>query len=162
MSDSGTPWTAAYQASLSFTISQSLLKLLHVHWVGDTNPAISSSVTPFSCPQSFPASGSFPVSRFFASGGQNIVASALAPVLPVNIHSWFPLGLTGLILQSKGLSRVFSRTTIWKHQFFGTQPSLWSNSYICTWLLEKQELQLYGPLLTKWCFYFLKHYLSLS
>ena len=99
---------------------------------------ISSSVVPFSSYlQSFPASGSFPVSQFFASGGQNIVASALAPVLPVNIHSWFPLGLTGLILQSKGLSRVFSNTTVQKHQFFGVQLSLLSNSHIHTWLLEK-------------------------
>ena len=79
--------------------------------------SISSSVTPFSsCPQSFPASGSFPMSQLFASVGQNIGASASASVLPMNIQSWFPLGLTGLIsLLSKGLSRVFSRTTVQKH-----------------------------------------------
>ena len=95
------------------------------------HPTISSSVVPFSsCLQSFPASGSFQVSPFFTSGGQSIGVSASAfnevsaSVLPVNIQDWFPLGLTGLIpLQSKGLSRVFSSTTIWKHQFFSAQPS---------------------------------------
>ena len=93
------------------------------------HPAISSSVIPFSsCFQSFPASGSFPMSLLFASGGQSIGASASASGLPMNIQGWFPLGLTGLVsLQSKGLSRVFSSTTVRKHQFFGTQPSLWSN-----------------------------------
>ena len=100
---------------------------------------ISSSVAPSSsCPQSFPASGSFLMSRLFVSGGQSIGASALASVLPVNIQGLFPLGLTGLIsLQSKGLSRVFSNTTVQKHQFFGALFSLWSNSHIHTWLLEK-------------------------
>ena len=100
---------------------------------------ISSSVTPFSsCPQSFPASESFPVSGLFASGGQWIVASASASVLPMNIQDWFPLGLTGLIsLLSKGLSRVFSSTRVWKHQFFGAQFSSQSNSHICIWLLKK-------------------------
>ena len=101
------------------------------------HPAISSSVVPFfSCPQSFPASKSFPVSQLFAWGGQSIVASALASVPPMNIQDWFPLGWTGLIsLLSKGLSRVFSSTTIQMHQFFSTQSSLWSNSHIHTWLL---------------------------
>ena len=99
-----------------------------------------------SCPQSFPASGSFPVSRLFASGGQSVEASTSASVLSMNIQGWFPLGLTGLIsLQSKGLSRVFSNTTVQKHQFFGTQPSLWYNSHIHTWLLEKPKLWLDGP-----------------
>ena len=94
------------------------------------HPTISSSVIPF-CLQSFPASGSFPVSQLFASGGQSI--RALASALPMNIQGWFPLGLTGLIsLQSKGLSRVFSSITIWRHRFFGAQPSLWSNSHICS------------------------------
>ena len=98
---------------------------------------ISSSVILFSSSlQSFPASGSFPMNQFIASGGQSIGASA--SVLPINIQCWFPLGLTGLIsLQSKGLSRVFSNTTVQKHQFFSTQLSLWSNSHIHTWLLEK-------------------------
>ena len=92
---------------------------------------------PFSsCPQSFPAAESFPMSQLFTSGGQSIGASA--SVLPVNIQGWFPVRLTGLIsLQSKGLSRVFSSTTVRKHKFFGTQPSLWSNSHIRTWVLEK-------------------------
>ena len=87
---------------------------------------ISSSVIPFSfCPQSFPALGSFPMSQFFASGGQNIGVSALASVLPMNIQDWSPLGWTSWIsLQSKGLSRVFSKTTVQKHQFFGAQLSL--------------------------------------
>ena len=102
------------------------------------HPAISSSVIPFSsCPQSCPASRSFPVSQLLASDGQSIEASASASVLPKYIQDWFPLGLIGLILLSKGLSRVFSNTTVWKHWFFGTQPSLWSNSHIHTWLLEK-------------------------
>ena len=103
------------------------------------DPTISSSVISFSsCVQSFPASGSFPMSQFFTSCGQTIGASALASVLPMNIQGWFPLGLTGLIpLQSKGLSRVFSNTTVQKHQFFNAQLSLWSNCHIHTWLLEK-------------------------
>ena len=85
------------------------------------HPTISSSVTPF-CIQSFPASGSFPMNQFFASGGQSIGASASASVLPMNIHDWFPLGWTGWIsLLSKGLSRVFSNTRVQKHQFFGAQ-----------------------------------------
>ena len=99
-------------------------------------PTTSSSVAHFSsCPQSFPASGPFPIYQLFTSGGKSIGASA--SVLPMNIQSWFPLQLTGLIsLQSKGLSRVFSNTTAQKHQFFGVQPSLWFNSHIHTWLLE--------------------------
>ena len=94
---------------------------------------ISFSASSFSsCPQCFPASGSFPVSQFFTSGGQNIGASALASVLPKSIQGWFPLRLTGLIsLHSKGLSRVFSSTTIQKHQFFSAQPSFQSSSHIC-------------------------------
>ena len=101
------------------------------------HPTISSSVIPFSsCPQSFPASGSFLMNCLCTSGGQSNGASA--SVLPMNIQGWFPLGLTCLIsLQSKGLSRIFSNTIVQKHQFFGTQLSLWSNSYIHTWLLEK-------------------------
>ena len=90
------------------------------------HPTISSSVTPFSsCPQSFPISESFPMSQLFASGGQSIGASASASVLPMNTQDWYPLGWTGWIsLQSKGLSRVFSNTTVQKHQFFGAQLSL--------------------------------------
>ena len=103
------------------------------------HPTISSFVITFSsCLQSFPTSGSFPRSQFFTSGGRSIGASALASVLPMNIQDWFPLGLTGLIsLQSKGLLRVFSNTTVQNHQFFSPQLSLWSNSHIHTWPLEK-------------------------
>ena len=102
------------------------------------HPTISSSVTPFSsCPQSFPASESFPISWLFASGSQSIGASASTSVLPMNIQGWFPLELIGLILRSKGLSMVFSSTTVQKHQFFNAQLSSWFNSHIHTWLLEK-------------------------
>ena len=100
---------------------------------------ISSSIVSFSsCLQSFSASGSFPMSQFFTSGGQSIGISASASVLPMNIQDWFLLGFTGLIsLQSKELSRVFSNLTVQKHQFFGAQFSLWSNSHIHKWLQEK-------------------------
>ena len=103
------------------------------------HPTISSSVVSFSsCLQSCPASGSFLKSQLFASGSQSIGASASASVLPMDIQDRFPLGWTGWIsLQSKGLSRVFSNTTVQKHQYFGTQLSLWSNSHIHTWLLGK-------------------------
>ena len=103
------------------------------------HPTILSSVIPFSSHlQSFPASGSFQMSQFFASGGHSIGVSASASVLPMNIQDWFPLGWTGWIsLQSKRLSRVFSNTTVQKHQFFSTQLSLQSSSHIHTWLLEK-------------------------
>ena len=103
------------------------------------HPAISSSVIPFSCcPQSLPASESFPMSQLFAWGGQSIGVSALASVHPMNTQDWSPLEWTGWIsLQSKGLSRVFSNTTVQKHQFFSAQPSSQSNSHIHTWPLEK-------------------------
>ena len=103
---------------------------------------ISSSVIPFSsCPQSFPASGFFPMSQLFASGGHSIGVSASSSVLPMNTQDWSPLGWTGWIcLQSKGLSRVFSNTTVQKHQFFSTQLSLESNSHIHTWPLENHSL----------------------
>ena len=103
------------------------------------HPAISPSVILFSsCPQSLPASGSFPVSQLFTSGGQSVVVSASASVLPMNTQDWSPLGWTGWIsLQSKGLSRVISNTTVQKHQFFGAQLSSQSNSHIHTWTLEK-------------------------
>ena len=102
------------------------------------HPTISSSVVSFSsCPQSFPALGSFQMSQLFASGGQRSGASASASVLPMNTQDWFPLGWTGWIsLQSTGLSRVFSNTTVQKHQFFGAQLSSQSNSHIHTWPLE--------------------------
>ena len=130
------PLLSFWVCSNSFPVSQ---------WC---HPTISSLVIPFSsCLQSFPASGSFPVSQLFASGGQSIGVSASASVLPMNIQGWYPLRLTGLIsLQAKGLSRVFSSTTLWKHQFFGAQLSFWSNSHIHIWPLEKPLLWLDGPL----------------
>ena len=114
---SATTWIAARQASLSSTVSWSLLLLMSIESVD--HPTISFSVISFfSCPQSFPASGSFPVNWLFMLGGWSIGASASASFLPMNIHGWFPLGLTGLIsLLSKGLSRVFSSTTVQKYQF---------------------------------------------
>ena len=103
------------------------------------HPTISSSVALFSsCPQSFPASGSFPMSQFFTTGGHIIGVSASASILPMNIQDWIPLGWTGWIsLLSNGLSRVFSNTAVQKHQFFSTQLSSQSNSHIHTWPLEK-------------------------
>ena len=111
------------------------------------HPTISSSVTPFSSGlQSFPVSGAFPMSQFFTSGGQSIGVSASASVLPMNTQDWSPLGWTGWIsLQSKGLSRIFSNITVQKHPFLGTQLSLWTNSHIHTWLLQKPQLWLDGP-----------------
>ena len=109
------------------------------------HPTISSSIIPFdSCLQSFPASGPFPMSQLFLSGDQSIGPSASASVLPNNIQGWFPLGLTGFIsLQSQGLSRVFSSTTVQKHQFSSTQPFFMSSSHIRTRLLEKPQFWLY-------------------
>ena len=103
------------------------------------HPAVLSSVVPFSsCPQSLPASQSFPMSQLFAWGGQSTGVSTLASFLPKKSQGWSPTEWTGWIsLQSKGLSRVFSNTTVQKHQFFGTQPSSQSNSHIHTWPLEK-------------------------
>ena len=118
---SPSPWVCSNSSPLS-------------RWYHST---ISSSVTLFSsCPQSCPVSGYFPVSWLFTSGGQSTGVWTSASVLPMIIQDWFPLGLTGLMsLLSKGLSGVFSSTTVRKYQFFGAQPSLWSNSHICT-LLE--------------------------
>ena len=119
-----TPWTTALQASLSITNSQSLLKLMSI------KSAMLSNYLILCChllllPSSFPASGSFQTSQLFASGGQSIGVSASTSVLPMNTQDWSPLGWTGWIsLQSKGLSRVFSNTTVQKHQFFCTQLSL--------------------------------------
>ena len=123
-----TPWTAACQASLSFTISQSLLKLMSIELVMPSNNLILCH--PFLLLSSIfnlSDSWSFIISRICASGGQSIGVSASVSVLPMNIQDWFPLGLTGLIsLQSNGLSSIFSNTTVQKHQFFGAQSSLWS------------------------------------
>ena len=119
------------------------LAQIHVHRVGDaiqpSHPLLFASPPAFKLCS---ASGSFPVSQFLASGGQSIEVSASASVLPMNIQDWFPLGLTGLILQSMGLWKVFSNTTVQKHQFFSAQPSLWSSFHIHTWLLEKPQLSL--------------------
>ena len=131
-----TPWTATHQASLSITTGACSNSC---PFSRSCHPAISSSVVPFSfCLQSFSASESFPVNQFFTSDGQSIGPSTTASALPMNIQDWFPLWLTPLIsLLSTGLSRVFSNTTVQKHQFISAQPALWSNSHIHTWLLRK-------------------------
>ena len=130
-------WTSACQASLSITNCRSQHKPMSIESVMPSNHLILCCPLS-SCPQSFPASGSFPISQLFASGGPSIGVSASASVLPMNIQDWFPLGWTGWIsLQSKGLSRVFSNTTVQKHQSFKAQLSSQSNSHIHTWLLGK-------------------------
>ena len=139
-----TPWTAAHLASLSFTVSQRLLKLTSIELVMPSNHL-------FLChplllfPSIFPSIRVFSNELALISGGLSIGASSSASTLSKIIQGWFPLGLIGLIsLQSKGFSRVFCSTTFWKHQFFGAQSSLWSNSHIPTWLLavihERQYL----------------------
>ena len=128
------------------------------------HPTISSSVVPFSsCPQSLPASESFPVGQLFTWGGQSTGVSALPSVLPQKSQGWSPSEWTGWIsLQSKGLSRVFSNTTVQKHQFFSAQPSSQSNSHIHTWPQEKPQPWLDGTLLAKWCLCFSIYYLGWS
>jgi len=123
-------------STTGFPVHHQLPELTQTHvQVGD---AIQLSVPFFSCLQSFPESRAFPMSQIFAWGGQSIGVSASTSVLSMNIQDWFPLGLTSWIsLQSKGVSRVFSNITVQKHQFFSTQLSLYSNSHIHTWLLEK-------------------------
>ena len=122
----------------------------HVHWMSDTIQPSHPLSFPSLLPWILPNIRVFSNESVLCIRWPNIRASASAPVLPMNIQDWFPLGWTGWIsLQSKGLSRVFSNITVWKHQFFGTQSSLWSNFHICTWLLEKPQLWLYGPLLAK-------------
>ena len=125
-----TPWTAACQASLSITNSQSLLKLMSIESVMPSNHLILCyPLLPHL--QSFSASGSFQMSQLFTSGGQRIGVPASTSVLPMNTQNWYPLGWTGWIsLQSKGLSRVFFNTTVQKHQLLGAQLSLQSNSHI--------------------------------
>ena len=125
-----TPWIAARQASLSVTNSRSSLRLRSIESVMPSSHLILGHPVPFSSySQSLPASESFPMSQLFASGGQSTGVSALASFLPKKSQDWSPSGWTGWIpLQSKGLSRVFSNTTVQKHQFFGTQPSSQSNS----------------------------------
>ena len=137
VSDSATSWTAARQACLSITNSGACSDSCPSSWW--CHPTIPSSVIPFySCLQSFPASESFPISQFFASGGQSVGVSASVSVLPMNTQDWSPLGWTGWnSLQAKGLSRVFSNSVVQKPQFFGTQLSSQSNSHIQTWPREK-------------------------
>ena len=132
-----TPWIRARQASLSITNTRSLPKPMCISWW--CRPVISPSVIPFcSCPQSFPGLGSFPMSQLFAWGDQSIGVSASTSVPPMNTQDYSLLGWTGWIFpQSKGVSRVFSNTTVQKHQFFSAQLSSPSNSHIHTWLLEK-------------------------
>ena len=109
----------------------------HIHWVGDAIQPSHPLLPPSPLPSNFPISKSFLMSHLFSSGDQNFGAPASAMVLLMSIQDWFPLGLTGLIsLQSKGVLRVFSNTTIREHQFFVTQHSLWTNSHIHIWLLE--------------------------
>jgi len=132
-----TPWTAAHQASLSITNSWSSLKLTSIESVMPSSHLILCHPLS-SCPQSLPASESFPMSQLFAWGGQSTGVSALASFLPKKSQGWSPSEWTGWIsLQSKGLLRVFSNIAVQKHQFFSTQPSSQSNSQIHTWLLEK-------------------------
>ena len=131
-----TPWIAACQDSLSHQLLEFTQTHVSCQWC---HSAITSSVVPFSsCPQSLPASESFPMSQLLAWGGQSAGVSALASFLPKKSQGWPPSEWTGwMSLQSKGLSRVFSNTTVQKHQFFGTQPSSQSNSHIHTWPQEK-------------------------
>jgi len=153
------PWTAAQQACLSFSISQTLLKLRFIESVMLSNHLILCCLLHL-LPSIFPSIRVFSNEWLFTSGGQNIGASA--SVLPMNIQNWFPLGFNGLIAWlSKGLSRVFTSTTIWNHQFFSTQPSFWSNSHIHKWLLEKLQLWVYRPLYAKGGLCFLICFLGL-
>ena len=142
LSNSATTWTAAHQASLSLLSPWNLLRLMSIESVMPSNHLIlcrplllQSSILNF-CKKTW-SIRPFPMGQLFATDGQSIGASASASVLPMNIQDRFPLELPGLMsLQSKGLSRVFSNTTVQKHQFFGARPSLWSNLHICTRLLE--------------------------
>ena len=171
---SATPWTAACQASLSITNSQSCSNscpsvMPSNHLILCLPLLLLPSIFPFfSCLQSSPASGSFPRSQLFASGGQRIGASASTSVLPINIQRWFSLGLTFFridlfdLLAVQGTLKSLLQHPVQKHQFFGTQPSWWSSSHIHTWLLETPWHWLYWPLSAKWWLCFLIHCLGLS
>ena len=151
------PWIAARQASLSITISQRLLKLIPFNHLVLCHPLLL-------LPSIFPKSGYFPMCQLFASCGQSIGALTLASVFPMNIQGWFPLGLTGLIsLLSKGLSRVFTSTIIWKHPFFWAQSSLWSNSHIHTYMTTGKTIALtIQTSSARWCLCILIHCLGLT
>ena len=136
VSNSVTPWTAARQASLSFTISWNLLKLMSVESVMPSHIHLILCHPLLFCLQSFLASGSFIMRQLFSLGGQSFGASASASVLPMNIQGWFPLGLTGLIpLWSKGLSRVFSSTAVWKHRFWYQEICFSVSGSATVWML---------------------------
>ena len=144
MSDSLQPWTTARQVSLSSSTPGVYSNSCSLSWW--CHSTISSSVVPFSsCLQSFPTSGSFQMSQFFASGGQTIGISDSASVLPMNIQDWFPLG--------NGVAKSWTRLSNFTHPL--TQLSLWSSSHIYTWLLEKPQLWLYRSLSVKWCLCYL-------
>ena len=143
-----TPWIAARQASLSITNSQSSLRLMSIESVMPSSHLILCRPLS-SCPQSLPASESFPMSQLFAWGGQSSGVSALASFLPKKSKGWSSEWTGWISLQSKGLPRVFSNTTVQKHQFFGAQSSSQSNSHIHTWPLEKPWPWLDGPLLAQ-------------
>ena len=129
------PWIAARQASPSPEVCPSSCPL---HWW--CHPAILSSDALFFCPQSFLASGTFPISQLFTSDDQNTRVSTSASVLPTSIQDWFPISLTGLIsLLSKGLSEVFSTPIVWRHRLFGAPPRLQASSHNCTWPLERER-----------------------
>ena len=149
-----TPLITACQASLSITNSWSSSRLMPIESVLPSNHLILCHPL-LLLPSIFPSIRVFPMSQFFASAGQSIGTSESPSILPVNIQDWFPSEWTGWIsLESKGLSRVFSNTTVQKHQFFSVQPSLWSNSHIHTWLLGKSVLTRCESL-TMYCLYFL-------
>ena len=161
-----TLWTSTHQASLSSTLIESLLKLIiSTESVMPSNHLILFH--PFSsCPQTFPASWSFPVSQLFTSGGQSFEASVSAPVLPMNIQGWFPLELRDLLFfLSRGLSRVFSRTTVWKHQFFGAEhfygPTLisvhdyWKTVALTIWTFASEVMCLFFNMLSGFVIAFL-------
>ena len=150
-----TPWTALHQASLSITHSWSLLKLMFIKLVMSSNLLILQHPL-LLLPSIFPSIRVFSNESVLCSGGQSTGVSASASVFPMNIQDWFPLGLNGLIfLPFKGLIRIFSSTTIWKHQYLSIQPSLQYSSHIHTWLLEKPQLWPYRPWSAKWCLCFL-------
>ena len=156
-----TPWTTAQQVSLSFIISQSLVRLMSIESLMPSNHLILCCPL-LLLPSVFPYIGVFSKESALCMSWPKYWSFSFS-ISPSNEYSeLISLGLTGFILRSKGLSRVFSSTAVQKHQFFGAQPSLWSNSHICTWLLEKHSFWLYGSLLSKWCVCLLIHCLGWS